>query len=752
MSQKLLETFTRRWHERLLETPEVVHQLAEHRGVTDIEAVKHLELGLVVVPSPNKLDTNTYRMLKTFGILDPDLIGMVSLPLRTWDNRITNYYFISVNGHEDRIIRSGGVINLKAFNVFKSLVLVDNMADFFAYLQCVKENVVPLVQSERMPGDVADAIRRSKIEEIVLLNDSPYWELLKERLKTTDVKVFDVVLPEGKSVTEYLKDQSPQRLTAYIEAEKAKVIKRVKEEQPLEEARKEYLSVIEETGELRFMGGDRSYRVRGFNRDGFEKIVQLSLEIEGRSFPDKIDLSRSQGRARFANIAALEFELSPDTIRNDLTYIYKTLDKTQDERFKAKSGIDEKNVHVVTPDEIRKAIDLAVGRDVLTELLMKDTERIGFVDEDVNKKLFYVAATSRLTGKPISVLDISPSGTGKSFCMQSIVDLMPAEEVNSYSQITRRTLYYKNEEDIRGKVLHIEELVGMEEALEPIRMIVSAGVLAISSMEKDQRTGMLRSIERKIRAEIPILSGGTRDLFDEETLSRFILTYNDLSVEHVKRILKSQARKYSLDGAKANAHCARVEKRHRDIQKTFDKDLKVINPFAERIMINPRLHIVTRKQEQYLRLMYNIAFIRQHAREKFTGEDRYGNVFRYVLVQRDDVIDANEIMRYVFQYVTCDLTKRLYDAFQIILRYCMERIKEKRIGVYEFKFSRRELREHVGWDETAARRFFGELESLEYLRRVRGDRQGTQYLYQIVPYDLRKSGDDDLCLLDPSGL
>lgn len=764
MSQKLLETFTRRWHERLLETPEVVHQLAEHRGVTDIEAVKHLELGLVDVPSPNKLDTNTYRMLKTFGILDPDLIGMVSLPLRTWDNRITNYYFISVNGHAstssaqvastgsatgDRIIRSGGVINLKAFNVFKSLVLVDNMADFFAYLQCVKENVIPLIQSERMPGDVADAIRRSKIEEIVLLNDSPYWELLKERLKTTDARVYEITLPEGKSVTEYLKEQSPQRLTAYIEAEKAKAIKRHKDEQPLEESRREYLQVIEETGELRFMGEDRSYRVRGFNRDGFEKIVQLSLEIEGRSFPEKIDLSRSQGRARFANIAAAEFEMSPESVRADLTYIYKTLDRMQDERFKQKAGINKDEVHIVTPSGITKALDLLARRDIIDEILLRDAERLGFVGEEINKKLYYVSAASRLTGEPLSVLVIASSGSGKSFGLSTIMNLMPPEEVLKYSRLSQHALYYKSEEELRGKVLYLEEIVGMEEALKSIRMLLSSGELAVSVVEKDQRTGTLRTVERRIKVVIPVLSSGVRDIFDEETLSRFLVTYNDETVKHRERILKAQAYKYSLEGERSSPYRERILKRHRDIQKVLDRTVRVANAFSEDILLNPQLNIVTRKQMQYLRIMYNVAFLRQHRKERKAGLDKLGTPFTYVEVDGNDVRTANEIASHVFQYARGDLSKTVSEAFLMVKRLIERKVQNSRLNILEVGVSKKELMDEYHWPETTARRFLCELVRHEYLLKIRESRNRHHAYRLAFDGEMKVQG---LNLLDPGKL
>jgi DNA primase len=173
----------------------------------------------------------------------------------------------------------------------------------------------------------------------------------------------------------------------------------------------------------------------------------------------------------FANIAAAEFEMSVDVIRNDLAFIYKRLDAVQEEKYREKTGMVEKEVYVITPDDLAKAKDRLLKRDLLDEILMKDTEKLGYVEEEVNKKLFYLSAISRLTGNPLSVLDISPPGTGKSFGMSSIMDLVPPDEILRYSRLSPNALYYKSEEGLRGRALYIEELVGMEESLEPIRML-----------------------------------------------------------------------------------------------------------------------------------------------------------------------------------------------------------------------------------------------------------------------------------------
>ena len=453
MSQKALEQLIINFHNNLLEDKETVTGLKKLYGIEKTDTIKHLEMGLVEIPEKENLPEYTYKYLKSFGLLDKKYNGLVALPLRKKDNSLVNFLFLNLNSGDTKLLRKGGLANLKAFTAFKNLVAVDNINDFFACIN-TKLNAVPIIETEGMEKDFIDALAFHSTEEVTLLNGSPRWERVKERLKSTGIKVYEISLPGNVPVKEYLAGNSGNKLIAHIEAEKAKHIRSGKgSKKPGEE--KPYLKVEEKTGEVQFHGEDRSYRIRGFNRDGFEKIVQISLEIEGLVFPDKVDLSRSRSRTGFANAAAFEFEMSPERIRNDLAFIYKTLDKIQDKRFKEKAGLQDKNIYIATPDDLSRAKDRLLKRDLLTEILMKDTKKLGYVEERINKMLFYLAGTSRLTGEPVSVLDISPPGSGKSFGMTTIMDLMPADELLKYSRLTPNALYYKSESDLKGKVLYI---------------------------------------------------------------------------------------------------------------------------------------------------------------------------------------------------------------------------------------------------------------------------------------------------------
>lgn len=789
MSRRAIEELSGQWQKGLATSKSAVTLLSErYPGITP-EHFTDLEMGLASIPCAEDLSEGIYSSLKSFGIMEEDLNGMVSIPLRKKSGVITNFLFLSLNGESDRIIRSGGIIHSKALPVFKRIILTDNLPDFFAYISKVKQNIIPVIESG-MPADLKDAFIHHGTEEVIYINESPYFDDVKGHLAGTGIREYAVTLPDGMSLSEFTSKYSANKIISYldsarhkyIEAEKAKRIKErgLKESTPTdsgdlslpppgvrgpvravvqgqeeavsenENTPAEYLTMTEGTGEVIFTGTDRKYQVRGFNREGFEKVVQICLFADDRVFPDKVDLSRSQGRMRFANIAAAEFEMSVETVRDDLAYIYRKLDALQDERFREKAGIVEKNVHISTPDDITKAKNRLNKRDLLTEILQSDCEKLGYIEERINKMLFMLSGVSRLTGEPLSLLDISPPGTGKSFGMSTVMGLIPPDGVLKYSRLTPNALYYKSESDLKGRVLFIEEIVGMENSLEALRMLISSGELAVSGVEKDARTGQLKTVERRIRADIPVVSTGVRDIFDEETLSRFILTYNETTDEHMKRIMKAQGHRYSLDGEKVKLARERIQESHWHIQRSFDPELRVINPYHEKVQVNLRLPIASRKNMQYLRLMHNIAFTRQHTREKRQERDRAGNTFSYIEVTREDVQTANEIASYVFRYAASDLTLRQQEAYNTIYRHCVDAVKGKKIGEYEYRFSRREIRERYGWEASATKRLFDELERLEYIRKTGGSGQGMRYLYQLITIGERKAEELMLNFIDPS--
>ncbi len=740
MSYSALINLIDYWSESLLDRADVIEELKYRKGINDREVFTELKMG-VVVPAPEELPSEIEEYLNDFGLLEEYLIGMVSLPIRNYLGRIENIVFINLSGNNPVLLNDKGIINLEAFWAFKEILFVDTLEDFFTGYISVKKNVVPVLDTG-MIEDIINALKWNDTERIYLLNTSSRYEDLKEKLAGTDITCISVTLPDELPLREYIKRWSVESFLNLLESESEKKILSDTSAVP------EDFILVETERELLFKAIDRAYRIRGFIREGFEKLVMVSLEIDGMVVPDKVDLSRSLSRYRFAELVSTEVDISIDTVKKDLNKIYALLDEIQNEAFSDKLNVPDKNITVITPGEKSKILDAVSKRDILNELLLEDTERLGYVGEEVNKKLFYLSATSRLTGRPVSVLDISPSGTGKSFGLSMIMDLMPPEDVLRYSRLSPNALYYMTEADLKGKVLCIEEICGMEESLEPIRMLLSAGELAVSVVEKDAVTGSLKTVERRIRVDIPVLSSGVKDIFDEETMSRFIITYNDLTESHRNRILESIGRAYSLEGEKIYRGRKEILTFWRKLQRTFDTNLRVVNPFTDRITLNVDLPVITRKLESYYRLLNTIAFVRQVNKTRYREVDSKGKPFEFITVDKSDIDTANEIASYVFKYSRSDLTKRLYDACMVIKKYCTDSVKDKRISPYDVTFTRREIREYTGWKLSMAKDLLDKLEELEYIYRVSGSR-GKMFLYRLLPFDDKEIIKTDLNLPGP---
>ena len=65
----------------------------------------------------------------------------------------------------------------------------------------------------------------------------------------------------------------------------------------------------------------------------------------------------------------------------------------------------------------------------------------------------------------------SRSAAGKSFLQDTVLSLIPEDEVIKYTRLTDQALFYKESDSLRHKILAIEELDGTSGAIYSIRSI-----------------------------------------------------------------------------------------------------------------------------------------------------------------------------------------------------------------------------------------------------------------------------------------
>ncbi len=140
---------------------------------------------------------------------------------------------------------------------------------------------------------------------------------------------------------------------------------------------------------------------------------------------------------------------------------------------------------------------LAGKTDILEELDHTLSE-LGLVGERRTAKLVYLAVTSRLLDRPVSIAVKGPSSGGKSFVVESTLKLFPPEAFYALSAMSDRALAYSSE-PLQHRHLVIYEAAGMasEFATYLIRTLLSEGRLRYETVEKTKDGLTPRLIERE---------------------------------------------------------------------------------------------------------------------------------------------------------------------------------------------------------------------------------------------------------------
>ncbi len=123
---------------------------------------------------------------------------------------------------------------------------------------------------------------------------------------------------------------------------------------------------------------------------------------------------------------------------------------------------------------------------------------IGVVGERRAAKLLYLAVTSRLLDRPVSVAVKGPSSGGKSFVVESTLKFFPPEASYALTAMSERALAYSTE-PLRHRHLVIYEAAGMASdfATYLIRSLLSEGRLRYETVEKTTDGLAPRLIERE---------------------------------------------------------------------------------------------------------------------------------------------------------------------------------------------------------------------------------------------------------------
>jgi len=148
--------------------------------------------------------------------------------------------------------------------------------------------------------------------------------------------------------------------------------------------------------------------------------------------------------------------------------------------------------------EAREACrELAQEPDILGRFA-EELARSGVAGEARIAKLLYLAVTSRLLERPVSIALKGPSSGGKSHVVERVLSFVPESAYYALTAMSERTLAY-SEEPIKHRFLVIYEAAGMsgEFATYLMRSLLSEGRVRYETVEKTSEGMKPRLIERE---------------------------------------------------------------------------------------------------------------------------------------------------------------------------------------------------------------------------------------------------------------
>ena len=212
-----------------------------------------------------------------------------------------------------------------------------------------------------------------------------------------------------------------------------------------------------------------------------------------------------------------------------------------------------------TREKTRKAWagceELAQSADILAEF-SHDLERCRVVGERTNGELLFLALTSRLLEKIVSVAVKGPSSGGKSFLVTSVVGFFPETAVYQFTSFSEKTLYY-TEESLSHRHLVLMEATGAGDVQEyTIRILLSEGRLEYEFVEKTSEG--LRA--RRICKEGPtgFITTTTRDRLHAENETRYLSLVVKDTREQTRNVFRALAEESAEEPDRARWHALQL--------------------------------------------------------------------------------------------------------------------------------------------------------------------------------------------------
>ena len=171
-----------------------------------------------------------------------------------------------------------------------------------------------------------------------------------------------------------------------------------------------------------------------------------------------------------------------------------------------------------------------------------------------------------------------------------------------------------------------------------------------------------------------------------------------------------------------------IIKKHHTAQRLL-RPLHVVNPYSKYLSFPHNSLRTRRDHKKYLGLIRAVSFQYQYQRKVRIVEVE-GTPVDYIEVTLDDIDRANRLANEVLGQSLDELARPSRVLLSAIYNMVREIAERQDIPLDELFFTRRMIREYIGWTDWQVKTHIRQLEELEYLH-VQVRAQGKRYAYVL---------------------
>ncbi len=678
----------------------------EEHDLLDVRLINTFKIGFSDGSFSEIIGQRDRAILEDKGILNKEGCEIfkdhITIPLYDFNNEVEALYGLNVDNEEIRCTSKTVFFNVKALNVYSECIISRSMIEALQYLKKGFNNTIYFPQINK---SVIEILRSRRITYLCIHEQ--------------DVELKESLLEYGFSLkivshVKSIKECSNEEINLFIE--NAEIVDIEKSSESLSFKREGVYYIISSR--------DIEYKISGV-KELFLGNLKVSIKASfcDRSFIDTLDLYSSRSRNAFTQNISRMSGVEAVHIERDLHSIIEWFEEMRDKALERNDSVPVKKE--LTEEE--KELGLSFLKDPnMFETIVKDMEILGYVGEDINKKLMYLAASSRILDDPISIIILSQSSAGKSFLAETVRKLMPPEETISVTSLSDQALNYVD--DLMHKFLLLGETVHNATVEHQIREMLSGKELSRLVTVKDEKSGMMKSANVKRPVVVSAVMSGTDYGINPENASRCFVISADESREQTRRIHASQREKYSLQRYREkDEKISEIIRTHHAAQRMLKK-VRVVNPVASHLNFPDSLMRTRRDNDRFMDLIACVCFLRQYQKE--VKED---NGLEYIECDSVDYSIAYEIMvSGVLSTTMRELPESTVEFYEMLRNFSEKKGERTKLKAEENSFTQREIREFSGYGQTWVKKQIKALTDYEYITVIKGGTSRLKGFYRLI--------------------